>query len=208
MKLTFDNIKNASFDGVQLKFLGEKKAKGNVPHQKDDWILRSYKSLFGGFRPKSILEVGINTGGSLNMWNKLFGCKVVGIDITLNNVGKPAKDYIERHPEIQMHRCNSKGKERIDKIMKAEFPNGADLIIDDGDHSLGFMVPTFQNLWEHTNSLYVVEDWKALGHDHRVQLLGKLSSDLIGYWPNPDPGKGAPWKLEVYKRLIGIWRKK
>jgi len=208
MTYNFDNIGNASFGSIQLKFLNDKKTKGNVPHQKDEWILKTYKSMLGNFRPKSILEIGINTGGSLIMWNKLFGCKVVGVDITYANINQPAMKYINNHQDIKMYKGNSSIKKRIDHIMSIEFPNGADMIIDDGAHNLAVMIPTLDNLWEYANKLYVVEDWKALSQPHRIKLLGKLTQELMGYWPDPSPGKKDPWKFEMYKRLIAIWRRK
>ena len=65
---------------------------------------------------------------------------------------------------------------QLEIVIKREFPEGIDLIIDDGPHVLNIMGNSFRALWPKVNSggKYVIEDWKALHPIHREELFEVL----------------------------------
>lgn len=107
-----------------------------------------YEKHFDKYRNRSvrILELGVDHGGSLQIWKGYFGegAEIIGIDIN------PAcKEYEES--QISIH------------IMDERDPSIAgfgpfDIVIDDGSHILGNQVIAFRNLWPATTGVYLIED--------------------------------------------------
>ncbi len=111
-----------------------------------------YEQIFGGMRdePLKILEIGIGTGASLEMWLEYFpNAEIHGLDITLQNL-KASLISNER-----AHLClgNQTDKDFLDNI-GIDF----DIVIDDGSHRVEDQICTFKHLWPNTRLVYVVED--------------------------------------------------
>jgi hypothetical protein len=117
-----------------------------------------YESAFGDRdRPVRMLEIGVNFGGSLELWRKYFthpGSVVVGID------------YNEKctqfdNPEHNMY-------VRIGKQQDQEFLRGVveefgpfDIVLDDASHIPAFTLQSFRYLFLHglnDDGVYLVED--------------------------------------------------
>lgn len=98
-----------------------------------------YESIFDNFFEKkkniSVLEIGIQHGGSIFSWYELHkGSYVVGIDINNDNINY---DLIEK---MQKDRysiiIDNAYSDNIVAQIKSKFPDGIDFIVDDGPHSI------------------------------------------------------------------------
>lgn len=100
-----------------------------------------------------VLEIGVDRGGSLEFWKKLFGehSIVFGIDI------KPMTSQMS--PEIAHVRVGSQNdKDFLDGI-KGEIES-CHLIIDDGSHASSDVIYTFKELFSSlaAGGIYMIED--------------------------------------------------
>jgi len=113
-----------------------------------------YESYFKNFQRNNIrlLEIGVQYGGSLKMWNEYFpNAKIFGIDINPD-----CKNLEDDNIDIQIGSQNDK------KFLKnyAEYVGSLDLIIDDGGHTMNQQLNTFKILFPILNDggIYIVED--------------------------------------------------
>lgn len=98
-----------------------------------------------------VCEIGVERGGSLEMWQTLFPWgRVIGVDINKDAVwpvGTHKYVWDAANPDLA-------------QTLK-RFHVGFDLIIDDASHEGIRTAMTFQNLWPLVKSgrWYVIEDW-------------------------------------------------
>lgn len=93
-----------------------------------------------------ILEIGIDHGGSLQLWKSIFtNAQIVGLDI---------------NPE-----CKAYEEDRVSVItgdqtdMKLLISlGGFDIVIDDGSHDRAHQAQSFTALWPSTRMVYLIED--------------------------------------------------
>lgn len=115
-----------------------------------------YDELLTSRRDKilSVLEVGIEWGGSLKAWREwlLPECTVYGMDHWANPGPIPGV--------IQL-RCDSTNLPAVNDVLGGL---AFDLIVDDGCHWLTEQRTTFANLWGRVrpNGLYVIEDLQSV----------------------------------------------
>ena len=113
-----------------------------------------YERYLERYRDKSInfLEIGVQGGGSLQMWKKYFGAnsKIVGIDID------PNTKFEEEQISVEIG--NQSDEEFLKKVVEEYGP--FDIIIDDGSHiqsdvlnSFFFLYPTLKR-----GGTYIIED--------------------------------------------------
>ncbi|MCA0870196.1 class I SAM-dependent methyltransferase [Seohaeicola saemankumensis] len=140
------------FDGELLDlFAGNK---GVVVHKWHHYI-PIYERYFAQFRdrPVRFLEIGVNKGGSLQMWRRYFGeaATLYGIDI---------------NPECAQFDGQA-GQVRIGSQADPEFLNGVvdemggiDLVLDDGSHRMPHVRASFEVLYPRleTGGVYMIED--------------------------------------------------
>jgi len=118
--------------------------------QIDRWshYLDIYEKHFARFRGQSprVLELGIDHGGSLQLWKRYFGsgAEIIGVDIS------PDAMFIE--PGIRTACMDQK-----DPTIASEF-GPFDIIIDDGSHVSEDQEITFGNLWPRCQGVYLIED--------------------------------------------------
>jgi hypothetical protein len=114
-----------------------------------------YDRHFAPFRGKRItlVEVGVQHGGSLQMWRKYFGRRatVYGIDIDPNCArlaGRGIEIVIGDQEDREFLRSL---RDRIGPI---------DILIDDGGHTMGQQLATFDELWPSIvdGGIYLIED--------------------------------------------------
>eukprot|EP00172_Hildenbrandia_rubra_P001174 Plantae.Rhodophyta-Hildenbrandia_rubra.ctg1730.p1 GENE.Plantae.Rhodophyta-Hildenbrandia_rubra.ctg1730~~Plantae.Rhodophyta-Hildenbrandia_rubra.ctg1730.p1 ORF type:complete len:680 (+),score=115.87 Plantae.Rhodophyta-Hildenbrandia_rubra.ctg1730:2284-4323(+) len=109
-----------------------------------------------------LLEIGIDRGGSLRLWQSIFPKAEIhglengrkhGQDTLQKQVEAAAKDGLTLHVGSQ---------ENLDVLqaVKEKTPGGIDIIIDDGGHSSKQQQTSLKNLWEHVRpgGMYIVED--------------------------------------------------
>jgi hypothetical protein len=123
------------------------------------WKWRHYFDIYdrhlGRFRDRAVrvLEIGIYSGGSLEMWRNYFGprCEIYGIDI------EPAcKAYEGDSVKVFI---GDQGDRNFWRRFKHEV-QGVDIVIDDGGHLPEQQIVTFEELLPHLRpgGVYICED--------------------------------------------------
>jgi GT2 family glycosyltransferase/chemotaxis protein histidine kinase CheA len=151
----------------------------------DKWsiYISEYDRLFQPYRdqPVRLLEIGIQNGGSLEIWGKFFtnGVKFVGCDINPDCAKLQFDD-----PRITVVVSDANTDDAWRRILHGspEF----DLIIDDGSHQSGDIVRSFANYFTllSDGGLYIAEDLHC------------------SYWQDFDGGLFQPYSsLAFFKQL-------
>jgi glycosyltransferase involved in cell wall biosynthesis len=125
----------------------------------DKWsiYLEEYDRLFSPFRerPISILEIGVQNGGSLLIWSKYFASAlhIVGCDI---NPDCSKLRFTDPRIAVVIGDANTDDVESIIATSSAHF----DLVVDDGSHNSSDIVRSFPRYFERLSDggLYVAED--------------------------------------------------
>ena len=143
-----------------------------------------YERHFNRFRNKEviIIEIGVSHGGSLQMWKNYFGkdAKIYGIDIDPR-----CKEFEEDN--IKIFIGSQSDRDFLREIKKA-IPR-ADIIIDDGGHTMKQQRVSFEELFDHVkdDGIYLVEDlhtsyWALFGGGHkRKNTFIEYSKNFIDY---------------------------
>ncbi len=157
----------------------------------DKWssYLVEYDRLFNPYRhkPINLLEIGIQNGGSIEIWAKYFekAQTIIGCDI---NPDCESLRYDD--PRISIVVGDANATKTYQKITKIN--TGFDLIIDDGSHTSGDIIQTFDKYFPQIkeDGLFVAEDlhcsyWKnyegGLFNPHSSISFFKLLADIINH---------------------------
>lgn len=140
------------FDGDLLKLFAENK--GVVVHKWHHYI-PIYDRYFGPFRGTKVrfLEIGVNKGGSLQMWRRYFGedATLFGIDIN--------EDCAKFDGQAGQVRIGSQADpEFLNKVV--DEMGGVDVVLDDGSHQMAHVRASFEILFPRLaeNGVYMIED--------------------------------------------------
>lgn len=119
-----------------------------------------------------VLEIGVYSGGSLEMWKHYFGpkCRIYGVDLE-----EACKSYADDSVEIFI---GDQAERNFWTRFKKEVPF-LDVIIDDGGHQVHQQAVTLEELLPHLRSggVYLCED--MLGADNRFAgYINGLSLNL------------------------------
>ena len=146
--------------------------------------LEIYEAHFSKFRdtPVNILEIGVDNGGSLQMWKDYFGknCKIYGIDIL-----EKCKEYEDDQINIII---GSQEDRNFWKTVKDTCPK-FDIIIDDGGHTMNQQVVTYEEMFPflNDNGIYLCEDvhtsyWPGeYGGSYKGNTFIEYSKNFIDY---------------------------
>jgi uncharacterized coiled-coil protein SlyX len=154
----------------------------------DKWsfYLTEYDRLFGPYRshPVQLLEIGIQNGGSLELWDEYFpnAKKIVGCDIDPKCA---SLRYRSQRIGVVIGDANTDDCEREILGQASTF----DIIIDDGSHKSGDIVRSFARYFPHLSEggIYVAEDLHS------------------SYWNNFEGGLHNPLSaMSFFKRLADI----
>jgi hypothetical protein len=154
----------------------------------DKWTLyvHVWDELFSEFEKKEInlFEIGIQNGGSLELWAKYFqkAKHIIGCDI--DNACEKLKFPDQRISVII-------GDAKSDEVEQhiSELASNLDIVIDDGSHKSGDIIKSFSRYMKYFNSkgLYVIEDLHA------------------SYWEEFEGGLHNPYSaISFFKRLLDI----
>jgi len=139
--------------------------KGDVIHKWHHYF-PLYEKYFSPWKNKSLtfLEIGVQNGGSTNMWRRYFGphATIVGIDI------EPKCKRVEKDG-INI-RIGDQSDPAFLQSLIDEF-GIPDIVLDDGSHIGSHVSASFQFLYPkmHKNAIYFIEDMHVQYND-------------IGYW--------------------------
>jgi hypothetical protein len=126
---------------------------------KSDEYLRNYERACYHLRdvPISLLEVGVNKGGSLLLWRDYFTRgEIFGVDLY------PPAGLSDSSGRIRVFQGDQGNTAQMDAIASKASPSGFDIIIDDASHIGSLTAATFQTLfYKHLKpgGFYSIEDW-------------------------------------------------
>lgn len=157
---------------------------GNKAHQIYKWTnyLEFYDKHLNQFvdREITILEFGVQHGGSLQMWKHYFGkqARIIGVDFN------PRCKELEED-QIEIFIGDQANRAFLGELKNAIGP--VDIIIDDGGHTMKQQLTTFDEMWPalKNGGVYIVEDV------------------LTSYWPMYGGGlRKRNTFIEFSKRLV------
>lgn len=144
------------------------------------------------FMVKSVLEIGINQGCSLRMWEEFFPhAQIVGLDID--------PSYLFRTDRIACFQADQSDPASLGKALELANREPYDLIIDDGSHQLGDQATSLMTLgpWLSDIGAYVIEDIPA-SQTHTDVLLKSLPPGLLAGVVYPPLGTGEMWPEALF----------
>lgn len=131
----------------------------SVTHSSDKWepYFEIYERHLSPFRGKSInfVEVGVQKGGSLEMWSNFFGSQanIIGVDVD------------EECRNLQYQQSNIKvviGDQEQSTFWNSFLSENPqiDVFIDDGGHTMRQQIVTFESIFPRMpiGSIYICED--------------------------------------------------
>lgn len=142
----------------------------------------TYHRLLGDRREtiKAVLEIGVNYGGSLRMWEEYFpNARVVGLD---SNAG-----CLFNEGRISCFAADQGSGESLEAALNLAAIPQYDLIVDDGSHEPNHQIFS-ANALQHRlapNGLYIIED---IFPDCKPELI--LNHIGWGKWTAEDCGMG------------------
>ena len=165
----------------------------------DKWslYLDEWDRLFAPYRDRQVrlLEIGIQNGGSLEVWGRYFSKaeKIIGCDID-----PKCENLLYEDDRIEVVVGDANSDDSESKILQ-QAP-AFDIIIDDGSHQSSDIVRSFARYFSHIGDggIYVVEDlhasyWKAFkgGIYDPLSAIAffKRLADVVNYehWRNNKP---------------------
>ncbi|MEO0684900.1 MAG: class I SAM-dependent methyltransferase [Cyanobacteria bacterium J06649_11] len=143
-----------------------------------------YDRHFSRFKDTDVhmLEIGVNHGGSLQMWKDYFGkdAHIYGVDICTR-----CKELEEDQVEIFI---GSQEDPEFLTELKQKLPR-IDILLDDGGHTMKQQITTFEEMFSHVseNGVYMCEDlhtsyWEDFGGGYKnPNSYIEYSKSLIDY---------------------------
>lgn len=104
-------------------------------------------------KPLKFLEIGVNRGGSLQMWRNYFGPEATIFGIDINPM---CAQFDGQAGQVRIG--SQVDTDFLDKVV--EEMGGVDIILDDGSHHMDHVAPTLQHLFPKVSEggLYMIED--------------------------------------------------
>ena len=142
----------------------------------DKWIhyFGVYEKWFKDFRGKDFVfvEIGVQNGGSVQMWKDYFGknAKIIGVDIE-----ERCKQFEDEQVTIEIG--SQEDVEFWDKF-KEKYPK-VDILLDDGGHTMNQQIVTFKCMFPHIQEggIYMCEDTHTSYVDFDPQYNGGNFND-------------------------------
>lgn len=146
---------------------------------------RYFKKFVG--REVHILEIGVYSGGSLDMWRHYFGkkCHVYGVDLE-----KACKVYENNYTKIFI---GDQKNRKFWQLFKSKVPR-IDIVVDDGGHETNQQIATLEELIPHLSpgGVYLCEDINCTNNAFTSYLHGLVRNlneengkPLKGVQPTP-----------------------
>jgi cephalosporin hydroxylase len=165
-------------DGLRNPTVAEVFA-AHAGRQIDKWehYFDVYERHFAKYVGKSprVLELGVDHGGSLQMWKAYFGPGAVIVGVDINTLSMFEEDQIV-----------TIAADQTDKDLAQLGP--FDIVIDDGSHYLAHQLESIRHLWPETTGVYLIEDCH-----HQIPRVAATGAIVYEY----------PWVI-VYERAKRI----
>lgn len=163
-----------------------------------------YLERFKRFEPRTILELGVLQGASLDLWRERFpDAQIVGID----------RDPPESNSSWQ---TITGEQDDVGVLVRASLDRGGywDLVVDDCEHVGAKSEASFWALWPYVRSggCYVVEDWGTgywpgwIDHDSGHSMVDFVKS-LVDHIDDCGSGDGVGIRsVEFVPGQVFIWK--
>lgn len=172
-----------------------------------------YEQFFARFinQPVDVLEIGVYSGGSLDMWANYFGdrCHIHGVDV------EPAcRAYAKQNVTIHI---GDQEQRQFWRQFKQQVP-GLDIIIDDGGHTPEQQTVTLEEMLPHLRpgGVYLCEDVFGIHNDFSAFVAGLVGRlNLLAILQGEDgrplnssvtPFQQAIYAIHFYPFLVAIER--
>ncbi len=138
---------------------------------------RHFKKYIG--KDVVIMEIGVNRGGSLQIWKEIFGSKAKIIGVDINPDCKKMEDK-----QIQIF-IGDQASRSFWKDVKAKIPK-VDILIDDGGHYMDQQIITFEEMFPHVkdDGVYLCEDTGTSYNPEKYGSGLKKDNTFINYSKN------------------------
>lgn len=154
---------------------------------------------------KTVLEIGVNAGSSLRMWEEFFpNARIIGIDSNhgcLFNAGR-----------INCYAADQNNPHDLRNALQAANASSFDMIVDDGSHELEHQITSMKTLLQFMapDGIYVIEDMHYDCHPELIAahmpegfvweaITCEMGLGKAHCWC-PDCGGKAPEQLLVFRR--------
>lgn len=146
-----------------------------------------YERHFSRFRGKKVvmLEIGVQSGGSIGLWASYFGSDLVYHGVDINPNCRQFEDTTKKH---YVHHGDATDATYVKGLAKQiERDHGPiDIILDDGSHESAHMRASFEALYHSVSptGVYVVEDcmtnyWLPWGGGARRDTFVEFAKRLV-----------------------------
>ena len=160
----------------------------------DKWVhyFSIYEKWFNPYRGRDIVfvEIGVQNGGSVQMWKNYFGksAQIVGIDID-----ERCKQFEDEKISIEI---GSQEDEYFWQEFKIKYPR-VDILLDDGGHTMNQQIVTFREMFPHIKDggLYICEDCHTSYQNNELYPGGglKVAGTFIEFTKNLIDELNAFW---------------
>jgi Methyltransferase domain len=166
-----------------------------------DHYFEVYHRHFERFRGKEvhILEIGIYSGGSLEMWHAYFGphCHVYGVDTQ--------EECLRYQSDSTSVFIGDQADREFWRRFRADVPK-LDIVVDDGGHQTHQQVTSLEELLPHLapGGVYLVEDLHAPGNRFAAYVSGLVDAlnAYRGIVNHADPERRYVSKAAGFQSLI------
>lgn len=167
---------NNAYQSLDLLAKESRADKGSHYHNYTEIYSQYFNSI--KYLPIKFLEIGINTGNSVKLWEQFFNnAELHFIDITYDNV-----EYFSQRSRY--HLVDQENPAALNRFIQecGDF----DVILDDGGHTMRQQIVSFVNLFPHIKKggMYIIEDLHT------------------SYWPSYGGGMRKGTTIEFLKGLI------
>jgi cephalosporin hydroxylase len=118
--------------------------------------LEVYERHLSAFRrrPVRMLEIGVQNGGSLQMWRRYLGPEAILHGLDIDERCRQIDD-----PDLRIHIGSQVDTALLDAIVD-EMGGSIDVVLDDGSHQCSHQIATFEHLWPRLadRGVYLCED--------------------------------------------------
>jgi len=147
-----------------------------VGHHKDDVTLQDYFKVWKMMDrcPRIVMEIGIDAGGSLLLWNDMFAPElIIGLDWKLNHGGLAR---LSDYSNIELMGIDVDSDESIDRVVRELRPGAFDMIVDDASHDQRRIAVCLDKMWKllRPGGVYIIEDWRANERELQLGLMERV----------------------------------
>jgi hypothetical protein len=181
----------------------------NVDHSSDKWssYFDVYEKHLKHYRGKNItlVEVGVQKGGSLDMWSEYFGpnSRIIGVD-----VDPKCADLVYNKNNVKVLIGDQADPYFWDEFFRSNIE--IDIFIDDGGHTMKQQIVTFEKVFprlklggificEDTHTSYYEDFGGGLKEPNTFLEYAKDFVDILHY----DWKRETTTNLESKKRIVG-----